>query len=86
MFQKIAAGQTCLRGKKMNDGHGRVDHMKPRLDLVSLESLCRQRAAAAKNQMEHWLAEAEHSRKMEASGISVQSVPVQLDWCAEGRA
>jgi hypothetical protein len=52
--------------------------MKPGLDFSSLENMCRQQAAAAKREMEYWLAEAE-----ERATLLREDRPIQLDWCAE---
>jgi hypothetical protein len=57
--------------------------MKPRLNYASLETMCRLQAAAAKREMEYWLAEAEEWRKLKGSQQVVDSIPTQLDWCAE---
>jgi hypothetical protein len=56
--------------------------MKPKLNLASLETMCRLHAAAAKREMEYWLAEAEQWRKMRESSDH-GTIPIQLDWCAE---
>lgn len=48
--------------------------------------MCRERAALAKKDMEYWLAEAEEWRRLkEALGLSLETMPVQLDWCTEFR-
>lgn len=46
--------------------------------------MCRERAALAKKEMDYWLVEAEEwGRLKEAPGLSLETMPVQLDWCTE---
>jgi len=60
--------------------------MNPPSRFASLETMCRERAALAKKDMEYWLAEAEEWRRLkEALGLSLETMPVQLDWCTEFR-
>jgi hypothetical protein len=52
--------------------------------FASLETMCRERAALAKKEMDYWLVEAEEwGRLKEAPGLSLETMPVQLDWCTE---
>lgn len=54
--------------------------------FASLETMCRERAALAKKEMDYWLVEAEEWRRLkEALGLSFEPTPVQLDWCTEFR-
>jgi hypothetical protein len=50
----------------------------------SLETMCRERAALARKEMEYWLTEAEEWRILrEAPEPSMEGIPLQLDWCTE---
>jgi hypothetical protein len=52
-------------------------------ELSTLENMCRERAAIAKNDMEYWLAEAEEwKRQRNSAQPSLEEMPIQLDWCA----
>jgi len=55
--------------------------MKPKLNFAALETMCRLKAAAAKGEMEYWLAEADEWRKQQESSEPFKgSIPIQLDW------
>jgi hypothetical protein len=57
--------------------------MESRSKFAALEAMCREKAALAKKEMDHWLAEAnEWKRLRDASSASEVRMPVQLDWCA----
>jgi hypothetical protein len=59
--------------------------MNSRSQFVALEIMCRERAAAAKREMEYWLAEAQEWKRTSESSdpFMVAKIPVQLDWCSE---
>ena len=56
--------------------------MKPKLNFSALEAMCRLKAAAAKREMDYWLAEADEWRKQQefSSEPFKGSIPIQLDW------
>jgi hypothetical protein len=57
-------------------------HSKNR--FISLENMCRERAALARRETEYWLAEAEEWKKLKESPDSfIEGMPIQLDWCPE---
>jgi hypothetical protein len=46
--------------------------------------MCRERAALARKEMDYWLAEAEEWRRLkESPDMSIERIPLQLDWCAD---
>jgi hypothetical protein len=58
--------------------------MNSKSQFTALEMMSRAKAAAARKEMEYWLAEAAEWKKLKESlepfaGI----VPTQLDWCTE---
>jgi hypothetical protein len=54
----------------------------PRKRFAALETMSRERARIAKKEFEYWLAEAEEWARYKDS-FSLNSLPVQLDWCLE---
>ena len=57
--------------------------MYSRNKFAALENMCRERAALAKKEMDHWLSEAEEWNQLrETSDPSRLKFPVQLDLCA----
>ena len=57
--------------------------MFSKIELSTVEHMCRERAALAKKEMEYWLAEAEEWKRLRNSAHpSIEEIPVQLDWCA----
>ena len=51
--------------------------------FASLEAMCRERAALAKQEMNYWLAEANEWKQLRKASDSCElRMPVQLDWCA----
>jgi hypothetical protein len=58
--------------------------MNSKSQFAALEIMCRERAAAAKKEMEYWQEEAEEWRRLrESSDPFKRGIPIQLDWCAE---
>jgi len=58
--------------------------MNSKSRFASLETMCRERSALARKEMEYWTTEAEEWKRLkESPGLSAEAIPVQLDWCAE---
>jgi hypothetical protein len=61
--------------------------MNSKSQFAALEMMSHAKAAAARKEMEYWLAEAEEWRQLKESlDTFVGVVPTQLDWCSESNS
>jgi hypothetical protein len=59
--------------------------MNSKSQFAALEMMSRAKAAAARKEMEYWLAEAEEWKRLQectAPSLGVV-IPTQLDWCGD---
>jgi len=58
--------------------------MNSKSQFASLEIVCRKRAALARKEMGYWLEEVDEWKRLkESTNLSIDGIPVQLDWCVE---